>query len=202
MKRLFSALIAITLMIACTKTKKSNLIPYPDLTPFAIHIEITKGGVILPDSILKNIKISYYAFGTKNYLVDNYIFKDVYDTTKTIISTIEAYDLSSLTYRPATLSFPKIPGTEYNASDAVQVNVPPNPIAEYYIEYPNGLKTDTMYLVTSIQNGEQAIHSSCGCSDPPPLELKFNGVIAPLDTVLTLKGGRINSFANIYLLNK
>lgn len=197
---IFCTIIFIFIGFGCFKKNSPNPIYYPDMTPFWISIEITKNGNILPDSVLQNIKISYYAFGNKNYILDFSFVKDPNDTTKSLVGTFEAYLLSSLSNRPKSLSFPTIPGNY--ATNLIYVKVPDTPVSSYYIEYPNGLKTDTMYLVTTIQNGEQAVNSSCGCTNPPPTKLMFNGVDAPLDTALTKKGGCINCNANIYLLKK
>jgi len=189
-------------LVACSKNNNPTPQPYyPDLTPFILSLEITKNNKPLDDSILKSIKVSYYAFGSKNYLVDFAFGKIKADTTKSIVGTYEAYLLSSTSNRSDSLSFPSIPGDF--TKNMIHVNVPSTPVTDYYIEYPNGLKTDTMHLVTNIQNGEQAVSSPCYCSNPPPQVLMFNNINAVLDTALTLKaGGCINCYANIYLLKK
>ena len=107
------------------------------MSPFYISIEITKNGVIFQDSIL-HIKVSYFAFGIKNYLVDLAIVKHELDHTKTLISSFETYLLSSNSNRVKTLSFPSIP--DNYTTDLIHVNVPANPVNNYYIEYPNGLQ--------------------------------------------------------------
>ncbi len=198
---LTSIFILLLFVTGCNKKPYVPPVPYPDMTPFVINIEITKNGNILPDSILKQIKISYNASGAKNYLVDFGMGKLYTDTTKSVTGSFEAYLLSSTTNRPDSLSFPSTPGNFI--TNMIPVKVPPSPVTDYYIEYPNGLKTDTLYLVTNIQNGTQAMASSCSCTYPPPKQIMFNGINAILDTALTLKaGGCINCNANIYLLKK
>ena len=68
------------------------------MSPFYISIEITKNGVIFQDSIL-HIKVSYFAFGIKNYLVDLAIVKHELDHTKTLISINAVKKLTPFTER-------------------------------------------------------------------------------------------------------
>jgi hypothetical protein len=182
------------------KNSPTPVIYYPDMTPFGIAIEIIKNNINLPDSILKKTKMSYYAFGVKNYLIDFAFAKDPIDTTKNLVGTYEAYQLSSISNRLTSISFPTIPGNY--VTNLITVQVPAEPVSTYYIEYPNGLKTDTVYLVTTILQGLQAVNSACGCTDPVPQKIMFNGEPASLDTALTLKGGCINCRSNVYLLAK
>jgi len=170
---------------SCSKKNTPTTQPcYPDLTPFVITIEITHNGLIFQDSILSKIKMSYYQSGVKKYVSDFKMGKLYVDTSISVVGSFNAFTLSAGITMANT----------YNADSSVR---------NFYIEYPNGLSTDTMYAICKRQTCDEIAKSACGCTYPPPLVLMFNNVNAILDTALTLKaGGCINCYANIYLLKK
>lgn len=100
----------------CTNSKNDTC--KWDAMPNSSILRITKSGIVVPDNILLNIKLSYYENSTKKYVSD---------------FTIGNIDLN-------------IRGNGYISSREIGFISANKNIKDYYIEYPNGWQTDTIYV--------------------------------------------------------
>lgn len=111
----------------------------------------------LPDSVLNNMKMSYYLSGQKKY---------VDDFTRGINEGgFMANDMGIQTTRDV--------GT-YSGD---------NNVKNYYLEYPNGT-IDTLFIDYRHVSYNEASTNSCYCYYPL-VDVKFNSVVAQIDSSIT-----------------
>ena len=152
---LIITLFCIIFITACSSSVISNV----RLIPYSIFFKLIKNGNRLPDSVLDNLKLSYYQNGTKNYISD--FIRCINE------GGVNARDLGFMT------------------TNLIGVTSGNDNIKDYYIEYPNGTK-DTLYVDyrhVSTADGEK---DSCFCLYPLK-QLKFNGLIPQIDTTIKIQ---------------
>jgi hypothetical protein len=102
--------------INCTKSDE-NVCKW-DAMPDSLILKITKSGTIVSDLVLAEIKLSYYENNAKKYVKD---------------FTIENVDTN-------------IRNKGYISTRGIGTLSGNNNIKTYFIEYPNGWPTDTLYV--------------------------------------------------------
>ena len=145
----FSCLI----IAACSKSNEYNNLRS---IPYSIFLKITKNGNRLPDSVLDNLKLSYYQNGSKKYISD--FIRCINE------GGINARDLGFMT------------------TNIIGINSGDYNIKDYYIEYPNGTN-DTLFVDYRHLSTADAANDSCACLYPLK-QLKYNGIKPKLDTTI------------------
>ena len=158
MKKILLFLFIIVSIFSCKKKESACPVFWGYLLPHSLAFIIKNSGQRLPDSILNNLKLSYYNMGIKKYISDF--------SRGTNEQEIKGYDLGIMGTRDI----------GFKSAD--------NNIKNYYIEYPNG-NIDTLFVDYRHYSACEADTSSCGCSYPMYV-VKYNDKNVVLDTAITV----------------
>lgn len=151
MKTLFLAISI--LCISCGKLKSGyDIYKVPHTTYFVIKRDNHR----LPDSILDNMKMSYYQAGSKKYVTD---FGRAIDEN----GSTEARESGIQVTRNIGFSSSK------------------EGIKDYYLEYPNNTR-DTLYVDYNYLDDDDAYNDPCKCNYPFRA-IQFNGQVPGIDSL-------------------
>lgn len=142
-------LVIILCSMKCTKERCSSI-----LVAHHVLMQLKKGGVDLPDSVKKGVKLFYYV-----------------DTDKRYLNELKIIDMpTNLNYMHG-----KVLDAPYIGDFSATKN-----IKNYYLEYANG-NIDTLFLDNQIVSCEDGLKDICTCVYPVK-NFNYNGKLAKLDT--------------------